>query len=84
VASFLLERFFLDVIRAVSKLQDAILAAVQDQLTSKVVEEFLTDTVRAKFPSMSAVDRILQIPAVKDAVWEMGCTVHCFCRSKRL
>jgi len=40
------------------------------------VKEFQSKAVRAKYPKMSAVDNLLKISAMKDAVWEVSCIAH--------
>jgi len=78
VTRFYLERFFRRVIQAVSLQEGAIYAAVKSNNLDKTVKEFLSNSVNAKNPSMSAVDRFLMLPTMKNAVWEVRFTLHLY------
>jgi hypothetical protein len=76
IARFYLECLFRRVIQAVKRKQGAIYDAVQSNEAVEIVQKFQSKAVRAKYPKMSAVDRLLAMPAVKDAVWEVSCIAH--------
>ena len=71
VTRFYIERLFRSIIHAYSQNEGAIFNAIQSNNTNSIVKDFQLEAAKVKNPSMTAVDRLLPVPAVKDAVWEV-------------
>jgi hypothetical protein len=76
VTRFYIERLFRSIIHAYSQNEGAIFNAIQSNNTNSIVKDFQLEAAKVKNPSMTAVDRLLTVPAVKDAVWEVSCIAH--------